>query len=640
VTRIATAAILVIVIAAGASSSDAQTQRRPSPKLGQADQYEVTSQISEAMRYLTVDPKRSLTILTALDRRFPTNERVLTRLGYVWQVVGDVDSAEVYLHKALRVSPGSLEAGKSLGMLYLSQEREGEADAVFERLLRANGHGMSAYRAVGTALREAGRYDEALELYRGGRDRSPQHHVLSLEIADLLETVGDYDGALAEYLDYVGETGRNYRYAKTKILDLLRGLDEGERARLAQVLEARLDAGRGNRFVLLDVLASHYVEEGLLENALEKALLADKEGPSDGSTLISLSERVLTQAKVKPKADRRRYLELGIRSLDAFATNHPNAPGSDRVRFMLATVYERFGSGEVPGVTTGDRRNYLEQAVAEYGEVSRKYPNSEFAERAYLSRGDLLLHRLKRTEDALEAYRSGSVNSRQLTDAFAGRIGETYLGLGRFEDAEHYFESLINSGYPELAQAGTYYTGLRLCMVGNYEAARDTFTYLAEEVPSSQYTNDAIEAAWIVEEGMMFDSAALDTWFEVCRAEMVGDTATVLGKLDEVAAMPVRETLRPRSLFKMGTTLYHSGDLDSAVVVLDRFLDEYPEEDLRPDVQRQLAAIYEFGYEKFEKALREYEHVLLTYPDYAFLDEVRKDVRRLRYIVHGEEYEN
>ena len=81
-------------------------------------------------------------------------------------------------------------------------------------------------------------------------------------------------------------------------------------------------------------------------------------------------------------------------------------------------------------------------------------------------------------------------------------------------------------------------------------------------------------------------------------------------------------------------------DLDRAVTSLKRFLNEYPSEDLRPDVQRQIAAIYEFGYESYDRALREYENVLLTYPDYAFLDEVREDVRRLRYIVYGEEYEN
>jgi tetratricopeptide (TPR) repeat protein len=300
----------------------------------------------------------------------------------------------------------------------------------------------------------------------------------------------------------------------------------------------------------------------------------------------------------------------------------------------------QFGSGEVPEVTPGERVDFLEQAVAEYADLSRSYPNSDYAERAYLERGDVLLHKLKRPDDALEAYRSGSVNSRGLTDVFAARIGDVYLGLGRFDDAEDYFTNLIESGFPELAQAGTYYTGLRLCLAGKYAAARDTLTYLAEQVPESPYTNDAIETAWILEEGLQFESKSLGTFFEAVQADMVGDTATAVARLETIVAQPVYETLRPRALFRLGRALYHSGDLDRAVAALTRFMKEYPEEDMRPDVQRQIAAVYEFGYERYDRALAEYEDVLLNYPDYAFLDEVRKDVRRLRYIVHGEEYEN
>jgi tetratricopeptide (TPR) repeat protein len=637
--RIAALAFVLLLLVAS-FPGPASGQRAQQPRLRQADQYEITSQISEAMRYLTIDPERSLAILSALDRRFPGKERVLSRIGYVWQVMGEADSAKVYYRRALHIDPRALEAAKALGMLYLAADQNDEADGVFAELLRANGHSMSAYRAVGTALREAGRYDQALTLYREGRDHSARHISLSLEIADILETLGDHEGALDEYLYYVGDQGRNYRFAKTKVLEMLRKLEDVDRRRLAEALEDRLTRGEGNSFTMLDILAAHYVEEGLLEKALEKALLADKEGPSDGATLISLSERVLVQAEVKPRAERRRYLELGIRALDAFATNHPRALGTDSSKFMLATIYERFGAGDVDDVTTAERVNFLEQAVAEYTDLSRKYPNSEYAERAYLARGDLLLHRLKRPNDALEAYRSGSVNSRHLTDIFAARIGSLYLGLERYDDAKHYFEGLINSGFPELAQAGTFYTGLLLTLVGEYETARDTLTYLAEEVPSSAYTNDAIETAWILEEGLKYDSGSLGTWFEAQKAAMVGDTAAVLTRLEQIVAMPVQETLRPRALFKLGTALYGSGDLDRAVASLEQFLDEYPSEDLRPDVQRQIAAIYEFGYEAYDRALREYENVLLTYPDYAFLDEVREDVRRLRYIVHGEEYEN
>jgi tetratricopeptide (TPR) repeat protein len=617
----------------------AQTPKRP-VRAGQDADFEMNSQIAEAMRYLSVEPARALEILRRLDRQYPGRDRVLSRMGYVLQVMGEADSAAVCFQRALKANPASLESGKALGMLYISSDRDRDAAATFDALLRANNHDMNAYRTVGTALREVGRYDQALEVYRRGRDQSARHYQLSLEIADILETLGDRAGALDEYLLYVGDEGRNYRYARTRILDLMRDADEATRVQLAGLLESRLQQKSGNHFAMLDILASHYVEAGLLEQALDKALLADQEGPSDGAVLISLAERVLGQAEVRPRDERRRYLELGIRALDAFSENHPRAAGTDRARYMLATIYAQFGSGAVDGLATVDRVNYLEQAVAEFTDLSKRYPNSEFAERAYLDRGDLLIHRLKRPEDALEAYRSGAVNSRRYSGQFAARIGDLYLGLGRTDEAERYFESLIRSGVPELAQAGTYYTGVRLCLAGKYDAARDTLTYLAEEVPSSPYTNDAIENAWIIQEAQQFQSSALETYFDARRCEMAGDTASAVTRLEEIVAKPPSEPLRPRALFKLGRTLYESGDLDGAVGVLSRFLAEYPDDDLRPDVQRQVAVIYEDGYEQYDRALREYEGVLLNYPDYAFLDEVREDVRRLRSIVHGEEHEN
>jgi len=637
----APAALILTLLVSAVSNPPtglAQTPTRPARPVDR--EFDVNAQIAEAMRYLSLDPARALEILRRVDHQFPGRDRVLSKIGYVMQVMGDVDSAEVYYRRALDANPAGLEAGKSLGMLYLSSNREREAQATFDALLRANNHDMNAYRTVGTALREVGRYDEALAVYRRGRDQNPRNYILSLEIADILQTLGDPVGALDEYLRYVGDQGRNYRYTKSRILELMKSGDEATQSKLSGHLEALLDKKDTNRFVVLDILAAHYVEAGLLEQALDKALLADKEGPSDGTVLISLSERLLAQADTRSGDDRRRYLELGVRALDAFATNHPRAAGTDRAMYMLATIYEQFGCGDVGALTKADRVNYLEQAVAEYTDLSKRYPNSDYAERAYLDRGDLLLHRLKRPEDALEAYRSGSVNSRRFGDQFAARIGDLYLGLGHDDEAKSFFEGLINSGVPELAQAGTLYTGLRLALAGQYDAARDTLTYLAEEVPSSPYTNDAIENAWIIQEGMQFGSKSLDTYFQARRAEMVGDTATVVSRLEQIVAQPQSEPLRPRALFELGTTLYESGQLDSSVAVLSRFLKEYSEDDMRPDVQRQLAVVYERGYAQYDRALKEYESVLLNYPDYAFLDEVREDVRRLRGVVHGEENEN
>jgi len=584
---------------------------------------------------MSSDPERSLGILRDLDRSFPNNERVIYRIGYAFQVIGRTDSAEVYYRRALDIEPRSIEAGKALATMFLAKDRREEAMAEFDRLLAANGYNVSAYKAVGNALRDAGRYQEALDIYTQGRGRSKHHFVLTLEIAELHRSAKQYDDALREYLYYVDGRRGNYRIARDRIMDMMREVEKQERVAMIETLDKRLATGAGNRYVTLDVLAATYLEQGMLEQALEMAIRADGEKESDGTVLLTLADQVLVAAETKPRIDQRRYLEMGVRALEAFSRNHPEAAGTDRAKYMMATIYVEFGS-EV-GVTAAESRTWIEKAIAEYDEIAKRYANSEYAERANLQRGDLLLHKIKEPRRALAAYKVGAVNSRRYGDVFAARIADVYLGTGEFGDAEHYFTSLEGSGIYELQQTGWYYTGVLRAYRGEYDAARDTLTALAEADPASPYANNAIEMAWVIEEALQYGSDTLPVFMSARQSQMVGDTASVITKLESIADGPIRDPVRPRAMYELGRTFYRSGDLVSSLARYQQFLREYTDNPLRPDVQRSIAEIYEFGYEEYEKALREYEVVLMLYPDYAFLDEVREDVRRLRFIVEGEE---
>jgi len=636
------AAVLCVAIASqiaywpgGGAAPTAAQRQQPAPR--KSDQYEITARTAEAMRYLSTDPTRSLDILRRLDRQFPNNARVVYRIGYAFQVMERTDSAKTYYRRALDIEPRSIEAGKSLGTLYLSDDRRDDAMIVFDRLLKANQYSVSAYKAVGNSLRDVGRYEEALAIYSEGRSRSKQHFILTLEIAELHRSARQYDEALEEYLYYVDGRRGNYRFTRDRIMTMMREVNDSDRIALIESLDNRLAAGIGTRFVTLDVLAATYLEQGLLEQALDKAIMADKEKESDGTVLLTLANQIVTTAEAKPREDRRRYLDLGVRALDAFTKNHPKAAGSDRAQYMLASIYVQFGSGEVPGVTAAESSSWIEKAVEEYNTLSKRYPTSEYAELANMERGDLLLRSMKQPRRALEAYKVGAINSRRYGDVFAARIADVYLGTGAFDDAEHYFTSLESSGIYELRQAGWYYSGILLAFRGQYDAARDTLAALAEADPASPFTNNSIEAAWVIEEALMFGSESLDAYMSARQSKMLGDTAAVVTKLESIAAGPINDSLRPRALFELGRTLYQTGDVQGALRRYNQFLKEYSTEPLRPDVQRSIAAVYEFGLEEYPRALREYEVVLMLYPDYAFLDEVRKDVRRLRFIVEGEE---
>ncbi len=629
--KVTSGLLATVLVVLGLAAATAQTPRGTG-----TDPYEVTSRLSEAMRFVSTDPDRALKILRELDGMFPQNDRVLNRIGYVHQVLGEPDSAAYFFKQALSVNPASVEAGRSLGTLFMSQDRDQEALDVFNQLLERNNYSVGAYRAVGTSLRDLGRFDAAVDIYRDGRQRSDAHQMLSLEIANTLAAAGKPVDALDEYFDYVAVRSRNYRFTRQKMVDLIH--DAGaDRERVVESLKRKLDDSSADNYVVHDLLAAHYLDQGLLEPALESALSADRAGTTDGQSLVQLADQLLLRADTRPKAERTRYLELGVRALDAYTSSHASATGADRAKFLLGNICSELGTrADIPASGLG-RDRYLDRALETYTALSRFHPNSEYAELANLRLGELLLHARKDPQAALNAYKTGAVNSRRHGDRFGARIAEVYIGSDRLSEADDYLRQLLGSNVVELIQTGTYYSGVLEAVRGNFTTARDTLTYLAEADPSSPYTNDAIEHAWIIEEALQYDSKALPTFVGAWQAEMIGDTTKVVAALREILKGPTYDPMRPRAVIKLSDALHQRGQHSEAVTLLKGFLNDYPESRLRPDVQRKIAFVYERGMERYKAALREYESVLMNYPDYAFMDEVRDDVRRLRFLVDGEE---
>jgi tetratricopeptide (TPR) repeat protein len=628
---------LSAALVACAVAASAMAQQPAQPRPFRADPLTVSADIMEAARLMAVNPDAAIAMLHQLNARYPGRDDILSRLGYGMQVVGKADSAVFYYKAALQSNPMNLDAGKSLGSIYFADGREREAMQVFNRILEANNYNIGAYKIVSGALRDLGKTDEAIDILEQGRKRNPRNQALTLEIAMLYKQAGENKKALEQYLGFVVADPRSYRLVRARMIEVLRDADTGQ-DELVAYLNSRANRGGNDGFASMDVLAAFYLEQGLLENSLDMALRADADKSSDGATLIALAEDVMSRAATQPRTQRGRYLDLGLRASEAYVRGHEKAPDIDRAKWILADIYTQYGSGMNPAVPATERAAYLERAVKEYDDISRRFPGSELAEQAYIERGDVLLKKLKRPDDALNAYKSGSVNARRLGGTFAARIAEVYIGAGRTADADNYLKALTRAGNPDLAQAGLFYTGVNLAMKKEYTLAKDTLTALAEAAPSSAYTNDAIETSWVIEEAGMFKSQSLDDWFAARKAEMVGDTATMLVRYQSIGSRGVGDPVRPRAMHQLGLVLFDQGSYDASIAAFRRFLGDYPANELSPVVQRAIGSVYEVGLGQYERALHEYEQVLMSYPEYAMLDDIRRDIKRVREEQEGATY--
>jgi tetratricopeptide (TPR) repeat protein len=631
--------LLLLLLFTFASQAEPQQGARADHKARLKD---IQNKIAEAGRLLRQDPQQALDLLRALNDKYPGQELVMVRLGQLYQSVGESDSAKALFQECLEKNRNNLEAGKSLIMAHYSSGEDKEADALLESMVKDSRYSMPAYRMAGSALMELGKHERALSLFRSGRTRSDTHYRLTMQIADLELTMGDFQEALSEYINYVERFPQNYKVAKKKITDLFHDINVDTTAAsastastesavvLLQLAEQRAENSQQARRELHDILSGVYLILDLLERALAAALEADHHQMEDGETLRALGVDLRGRYLREQRDDRYRYFDLTLRAMEAYIERHPRSLHLPRVEFDRATMFADAGSGFVPGIAGAERQAMLDKAIDELDRIFKKYPGSEEAALATLKKGDLIFEAQRQPEEALQVYMLGLKAAGGSRQAFVQRIGNMHIVLEEYDHALKHFRRYIRTDSESLRETGIYYTGIILSFTGQYDSARDTLTALAQQNPASPYTNDAIELAWIIEEGRQKDVTLLGVFVQSLKAELAFDTTGVVENLEEIASQGPGAALHSRALFKLGEAYALMGDYSKAMDRLQRFLADYPKHDLRPDVHRAIAQVYEYGYGDVELALEEYKHILLMYPGYIFLDEVRKDIGRLQ----------
>jgi len=623
--------ILAVIAAVMLAAPFASGKEDPKKKAARVRQLHLD--INRAMSVLRRDPERAIVELKGLLRTHPDKERqILEKLGYAFAYAGKVDSALTAYETVVRYEPISLFASRELGRLYINLGDREKAEALFDEVIKRSPSKLQAYRSVAETQTSVGWHDEAMKVYRQGRLELKKPTAFAIQIGDLEKLMGHEEVALEEYVTYALSKGANIMTAKKRVGELFRR-PEADRDALFRSLDEQARAREGDlakRSRVLEIQSSAYLECGLLENALEKALEADRISVSKGTPFYHLLNRIYTDYGKQPPNEKRRYLDLCLRAVDAYLGRHPTATTAPDAYFIRASLLIDLSSGRIPGAPVEERQSALAQALETLDFILKTYPGTPHAERAILGMGDIQFYYLKQPAEALKIYRRGMKRSKEYQLSFAEQIAKVYLVLGEDREAEKYLATLIKSPNRELRETGFYYTGVMLAFTGDYATAKDTLTALAEGDPSSSLANDAIDFAWVLELGLKGDEESLKSYLASIKSDFAGDSTMTIELLEPFMTGSKTALLRSRAIYRLGSLYAGQGLFDAAIANFQALIDDHPEDPLVPDANCRIARVYEYGFGDKERALKMYEHVLMVHPDYMFLDEVRKNVMRLR----------
>jgi predicted O-linked N-acetylglucosamine transferase (SPINDLY family) len=106
------------------------------------------------------------------------------RLGYCYLALGDLRNAEQVLRREIEAYPDLVDAHNALGVALINQARREEALAVFQEAARLDPRSAESNNNIGNALNELGRYAEAVPYLEKALEAKPQladaHHSLGM----------------------------------------------------------------------------------------------------------------------------------------------------------------------------------------------------------------------------------------------------------------------------------------------------------------------------------------------------------------------------------------------------------------------------------------------------------------------------
>ena len=338
---------------------------------------------------------------------------------------------------------------------------------VFNGLLDANNHNLSAYRMVATAIRDLGRPDEAVVLLEQGRARAKASDpkgrnvgAFTIEIAGYYKQMGDSRRALDEYLDYAAVEPRNFRFIRDRMIGVLAD-DETESRRAGGLHEITRRAGR-RRIVCRGGCAGRVLPAAGSAGELARDGAARGRRQDVRRRLAALHRGRCHQPRgdtaargtrtlLRPRASRAgRHTRSGIRSRPRWTGRISSSRACTPRTAPASTAAVPAAERPVVSRTLGDGVRHGVEAVR--GQRLRR--------RCVHRRGDVLLRKLKRPKDAMEVVPRGLDQRAQERHHYAGRIAQVYIATARArgDRALPASRSLARTS-PPLAQAAQYYTG-------------------------------------------------------------------------------------------------------------------------------------------------------------------------------------
>jgi tetratricopeptide (TPR) repeat protein len=544
--------------------------------------------------------------------------------------LAETDEALSHLKKLLKREPDNVLYRIDVGLVYLRSGDTAKADKYFNDLINENKSNVSRIKIMSDYFASKSLAQYAILSLNESRKFLGNPYLFSLELAMLYRIQGQRDKMVQEYLSYVTQSSANTQYVKNIMQALLTKPDELES--LEKILYERVQKFPDVE-VYSDLLIWVTMQQKNFQAAFIQARAYDRRYKKLGEKCIEIAKVALDNED----------FDNAAKSYNYVIREYPGGPYFLQAQLGLMRTREAKVRHVFP--VSSDSVRHL---IRDYQKFITEHPDNTNSFEAKRNEAILYATYLDEEDKAIALLDELIANPRtplQLKSKVKLDLGDIYLLKG-----EPWESTLLYSQVEKSLQESPlgYEAKLKNAKLsyykGNFQLAQEHLDIL-KEATTREIANDAMELSMRIKENIAFDSAgeALKAYASIELMLYQSKTQQALDaiKLLKEGSSSNNDSSANRLSFSNHTILddvywleanirMQRGEFIESISLLQRILDEYPEDILVDDAYFLQGEIYERQLNNKDKAMEIYREFLNKFPGSVFAAEARKRFRVLR----------
>jgi hypothetical protein len=538
--------------------------------------------------------------------------------GYIICLIGNRDykNAEKLLKSILKKYKKDIDYTLLLYKVYSQQVDDKKARKSIASLMEDNMNDEGSLRRVANLFIENGMNDYAIEMYEGGKKQSGNPFLFAEELATLYDKKGDFDKATESLLDLASQQPQKIEDVKTALLRIFTKPDKVETVRKKMI--KRINEQTEN-VVYPDILSWLYIQQKDYESAFTQVKALDIRLKEQGRRPLSFARIAAKEKEYNAARDAFNYIiQLGKESPYYMVAN------AEKISLSKTELEAK------PNYTAQDVNNVL----ADYEAYFTINPSAQYAE-PQQEYALLLARYANRPKDAIIALEKITTLSSG-NPMFKGRCK---LDLGDYQiiDNNNWEATLLYSQVDKefkndmLGEEARFKNAKLSYYIGDFKWAQGQLDILKAST-SELIANDALNLSVLITENSGLDSniAPLQTFSRADLLIFQNKLADANKALDSITNEYPEHALLDDILMAKASMEVKQHHYKEALAYLEKVYTKYNEDILADDAIYQSAVINEKYLENHEEAKNLFEKIILEFPGSSFVQEARKEYRRLR----------